>query len=261
MIFSKSQCTKCFYFILFDKRRREKQAADRSTNTVGRGADECKRQTRTGESGLYGAAAPRHAPPVSYGNLSPGRFAPRGEKPLRFSPHPFFGVCEKNMPHERFFSFERPAFSGHRIAYGNRFTRGLNARVHSPPARSRATRSQRPCVFGGCGRLFLPIMRICVRSDNSRFLRRKYTRHPAKQTHAFCEAAAMRGDAQGKAARGSIPGYVIRLRRGYGVTSRVTPPRDASIRAVGANAAHEHRFARHFEQRSLFARKVSEGVH
>ena len=37
----------------------------------------------------------------------------------------------------------------------------------------------------------------------------KHPRGAAKQgIYAFCEVAAMRGDAQGKAARGSIPGYV-----------------------------------------------------
>ena len=104
------------------------------------------------------------------GNLPLGRFSPRGEKPLRFSPHPFFGVGEKRKRLYCFFTFERPAFSRCRISYGGGFTRGLNARVHSafcpravppargkprsPPARSRATRSQRPCAGGGCRRLF-----------------------------------------------------------------------------------------------------------
>ena len=48
--------------------------------------------------------------------------------------------------------------------------------------------------------------------------------------HAFCEAAAMRGDAQGKAARGSI----------LKVCDRATTPRWASIRAPrqGKTAPH-----------------------
>ena len=169
-----------------------------------------------GKSGLYGTAdaAPR---PVDFlRKPAPGRFASRGETPKRLSPHPFCGVREKNVLHGRFFTFERPAFSGSRMRYGNRFTRGLNARdfpksclrrrlrrltpalpglrvlfgslalppslklwrdkpglpcgfavltparivvFYSPPARSAATASHKPCVVGGCERLFLPVTR------------------------------------------------------------------------------------------------------
>ena len=46
----------------------------------------------------------RRVPPRRFpvGNLPRGRFAPRGEKPRRFSPHPFFGVGEKR---KRLYSF------------------------------------------------------------------------------------------------------------------------------------------------------------
>jgi len=59
-------------------------------------------------------AAPRPAYFLSK-IFPPGRFAPHGEKPRRFSPYPFCGVCEKYKRLYRFFTFARPAFIGRRI--------------------------------------------------------------------------------------------------------------------------------------------------
>ena len=101
-----------------------------------------------GKSGLYGTAdaAPR---PVDFlRKPAPGRFASRGETPKRLSPHPFCGVREKNVLHGRFFTFERPAFSGSRMRYGNRFTRGLNARDFPKSCLRRRLRRLTPALPG-----------------------------------------------------------------------------------------------------------------
>ncbi len=116
-----------------------------------------------------------HAPPrtIPCREPSPGSpRAPRGKAPAcravalakgdAFPRTPFSASARNASAYIAFFTFERPAFSRRRMRYGNGFTRGLNARVHSafcpravppargkprsPPARSAATASQRPCA-------------------------------------------------------------------------------------------------------------------
>ena len=129
-------------------------------------------------SGLFGAARPRPAPSISCRKPPPRSLrAPRG-KTLALFPAPPFAAFARKISAYIVFTFKRPAFSGRRIAYGNRFTRGLNARVHSaffpraatpargkprsPPARSAATASQQPFAISNRKRLFLPVTRTCA---------------------------------------------------------------------------------------------------
>ena len=128
-----------------------------------------------GFSARLSRASPRTIP---FGNLPLGRFAPRGETPRRYRAHPFCGAGAKNKRLYRFFTLQRSALGGSRMRYGCRRARDLNARVHwafsplaatpargkprSPPARSRATRSQPSCVGGGWAGLLPPGPRTSV---------------------------------------------------------------------------------------------------
>ena len=111
-------------------------------------------------------AAPRPARfPV--GNLPLGRFAPRGATPLRFSPHPFFGVGEKD---KRLYSFLHS--SGLREIATANLQRQFHSRLYCsgalgflPPSRPAGSgkASLAPCALAGdplaltvCGR------RMCV---------------------------------------------------------------------------------------------------
>ena len=99
-----------------------------------------------GNRGFTARQSPRLAPSFSCRKPPRGRFAPRGEKPLRFSPHPFFGVGEKR---KRLYSFLH--YSGLReIAAAN-----LQRQFHSRPYCSGALGFLTPSRPAGSGKASL----------------------------------------------------------------------------------------------------------
>ena len=101
-------------------------------------------------SGLYGAvSAPR--PACFLPKTSPlCRFAPRGETPRRFSPHPFCGAGAKDKRLYRFL-IRAACVRQPPQCCGDRRPRGLNARVHSVFCFSRREKktSLAPCALAG----------------------------------------------------------------------------------------------------------------
>ena len=139
-------------------------------------------------SGLYGAvSAPR--PACFLPKTSPlCRFAPRGETPRRFSPHPFCGAGAKDKRLYRFL-IRAACVRQPPQCCGDRRPRGLNARVHSVfcfSLRKKKT-SLAPCALGGdrlattvCGQT--PLVVVTYRPAYLRpqnFHRRRATAGPA----------------------------------------------------------------------------------